>query len=194
MPRVHTQKAAKAYPDQGIEKGAIYYKWSLRTSAYGRGTTYRSATYPKPWQLTSSPFLQEQYRIAHDLADVSGNSVDELESARDELADRIDELKDTCQESLDNMPEAFQYGSTGELLQERIDACESWADELREVDLPSEDVDEPDEIEEPDEEDEDYEEKLDLYNNYCDELEAYETFRSELEEAIDNLRGIDYPG
>ena len=40
--------------------GDMYYEWSNindRDRA-AKGTTYKSPTYPKPWQLTSSQFLK----------------------------------------------------------------------------------------------------------------------------------------
>ena len=42
---------------------------------------------------------------------------------------------DECQESLDNMPEGLQEGDTGQMLQERIEACESAQSELESMDL-----------------------------------------------------------
>ena len=67
MPRVYTVRANKDYPDQNIEKGQTYFKWKTRPGGRGTGIVHRSPTYPKPWQLTSSPFLQELYLILHAL-------------------------------------------------------------------------------------------------------------------------------
>ena len=62
MPRVHTQKARKDYPKEGIKKGDMYYKWSIKTGP-ASGINYRSLTLPKPSQLTGSSFMQEYYSI-----------------------------------------------------------------------------------------------------------------------------------
>lgn len=159
MPRVHSQKAAKDYPNEGIRKGDVYYKWSLRPGGRGRGMLYRSKEYPKPWQLTSSPFLQQQYQIEHAIGEV-----DSAEDAK-ELVEQIRELGEEAQGSLDNMPESLQYSPTGELLEERANACEEWASELESAIDDYENVDE--------EEDEDGE---------------------ELESRLEDIRECTYPG
>lgn len=143
MPRVHkVNKARKAYPDAGIEKGDKYYWWQFRGSP-----VMRSKTYPKRSQLTRSGFLLELYDIEDSIAGMVGP--DEM----DEILERIDNLRDECQESLDNMPEALQETSdSGMLLQDRISELESWYDELdsvdREVDADLEGGEEEDRIEE----------------------------------------------
>jgi hypothetical protein len=53
----------------------------------------------------------------------------DLESA----ADESESLGSEQEEKLNNMPEGFQQGSTGELLQARSDACQTVADTLRDA-------------------------------------------------------------
>lgn len=133
MPRVYAVKARKDYPDQGIRRGDTYYKWRTRPGGRGSGITHRSATYPKPWQLTRSPFLQQLYLIQDEIANLeTGEPGDgSLESEVLNLAQRLRELGEQCQESLDNMPDVLRETSeSGLLLQERIDACEQAADDL----------------------------------------------------------------
>ena len=143
MPRVHSQKARKDYPDVGVAKGDIYYKWSLRPGGPGApGRLYRSATYPKPWLLTSSPFLQAQYMLEDRIRTLELD--DDLPDARDELVSEIQELGEEQQEKLDNMPDSLQYSPSGEMLQERIYGCETWAQELEGVDLEEDEDEEED--------------------------------------------------
>lgn len=128
MPRVHSQKARKDYPAEGIVAGDIYYKWTLRPGGRGRGRLYRSSSYPKPWQLTSSPYLQEVYMIQDRVASLEFS--DSIESELGEIIGELEGVRDQCQESLDNMPESLQSSPTGELLQERIENMESAIQEL----------------------------------------------------------------
>ncbi len=186
MPRVHSQTARKDYPDVGVKKGDVYFRWSLRPGGPGaRGTLYRSATYPKPWQLTSSPFLQTQYQIEHRLSELTEETG--TDDTRDEIVGEIRELGDTAQESLDKMPESLQAGPTGEMLQERVDNCESWASELEGVDFPSfEELEEPDA---PEDEDDD-----DQMQQYEDELQAWEEQEGEIARVLEELQNCAYPG
>lgn len=128
MPRVNkVEKAAKDQPDHGIKKGDTYYWWKFRF-----GGKRVSKTFPKASQLTQSEYLSEIYSIHEDFADTEDG---DLRDAIPDLVDRIRECGEGCQERLDNMPEGLQQGSTGEMLQERIDCCESAADELEGLDF-----------------------------------------------------------
>jgi chromosome segregation ATPase len=149
MPRVyHVKKARKDNPV--TKAGGSYYWWKFRY-----GPKMFSLTYPKRSQLTRSNFLSQLYDLQDELPDiVNGYAADDLESAVDELVNRIEEMRDECQESLDNMPEQLQDSSdAGMMLTERIDAMESWIDELQSLDLevdeeltPMEKIDRWDEI------------------------------------------------
>jgi len=57
----------------------------------------------------------------------------------EQLISDIEELKDETQNSLDNMPSQLQDADSGQLLQERIDALESWVSDLQSIDLSIED-------------------------------------------------------
>jgi len=133
MPRVtHVKSARKDNPV--CKAGEPYYWWKFR---YG-GKHY-SLTYPKQSQLTQSAYLGNIYDLSDQLGgiNISGNEYEgdevglKLEEAKsdakmqlEEVQGSIQEAGEECQESLDNMPEQLQYAPTGELLQERIDACE----------------------------------------------------------------------
>jgi len=119
MPKVtYVRKARKDNPV--CKKGEPYYWWKFPFS----GRRF-SLTYPKPQQLTQSGYFISVYDLldkANDWHVIAGDESD-YQNYIDEIASDIAEIGDQCQESLDNMPEALQYAPTGELLQERIDAC-----------------------------------------------------------------------
>ena len=126
MPRVHhVRKARKSYSNDGIEKGDSYYWWQF---AFGR--KIRSKTKPVRSQLTQSGFLSNLY----DLQDGLANRFTDIYAIADDkqnLYDELEGMKQECEDSLENMPEGLrETSSSGELLQERIDALEEWLDEL----------------------------------------------------------------
>lgn len=125
MPRVHHRKAAKDYPDHGIAKGEMYYTWSIKMQR--GGIVRKSKTYPRPSQLTLSPFLGPLGDLQQDLP--NADSADALR----EFADQLRELGEEAQGSFDNMPEGLQQGDTGQMLEERAQNCESWADEIEQA-------------------------------------------------------------
>lgn len=129
MARVRSQKAAKDYPEIGVKKGDTYYKWSRKIPSGGGwiGRTFKSATFPKRSQLTSSAFLGQVYDLEDAISAAEGP--DDLES----IASDIRQLGDEQTEKFDNMPEGLQQGSTGDLLTERAQQCEEWADAVEEA-------------------------------------------------------------
>jgi len=72
----------------------------------------------------------------------------DLQSARDDLKQALEELRDETEESKSNMPDSLQEGSTGELMQERIDGLEEFIQELEGVEIPDEEESESDEEDE----------------------------------------------
>lgn len=132
MPKVNFVKSArKDNPQHGIKAGDSYYWWSMMHGS--RGVKHYSMTRPLRSQLTNSEFLSRLYDLQDNLAGFSCDTKEEFESYRDELVSDINELKDEQEEKLSNMPEGLQEGPTGQLLQERADALESWADDLENV-------------------------------------------------------------
>ena len=133
MPKVHhVKKAQKARPAYGIEVGDSYYHWTFN---YGR--LHCSKTYPKQSQLTQAPCLGGMYSIQEDMAEAPSDAG--LEDFRNGITERVRGLGDECQTSLDNMPKQLQEGDTGQLLRERIEAMEGWADELESIELENPD-------------------------------------------------------
>jgi hypothetical protein len=173
MPRVtHVKKARKDNP--AVKKGEPYYWWAFQFA----GKRY-SKTYPKRSQLTQSSFLSTLWDMEDGMHDRFKGCADQgdFESARDDLVSEITELADETQGSLDNMPDQLQEADTGQMLQERIEALEGWANELEGVDCTI-DIDDEDEEgpadadEELDENDPDQELK-DRIEEICNELTSY---------------------
>lgn len=134
MPRVtHVKAAQKDYPEHGIKKGEPYYWWKFMVGGRG-GPKQFSKTPPKAAQLTQSAFLSQIYDINDRVESLEAGDHEELESNIQELAEEFRAAGEECSENLSNMPEGLQQGSTGELLQQRADDCESIASELESID------------------------------------------------------------
>lgn len=125
MAKVQKKVARKAYPQQGIAAGDTYYKWSLRPTGRGKGTTYRSKTYPTRQQLTSSDFMRSVYDIEDQLSAISADGIED--GCLDDIVQAIRDLATEQDEKLENMPEGFREGS---VVNERKEALEGWADDL----------------------------------------------------------------
>lgn len=121
MARVHYRTARKAYPEQGIEKGQKYYYAKIKTGPRS-SRVIRSLTKPRPSQLTVSSFLGQLGDLREDL-----QNANEAEDFR-AIAETLREMQQECEASLDNMPDGLRDGDTGQLLQERIDGCEAFAE------------------------------------------------------------------
>lgn len=126
MPRVHKRKAAKDYPDNGIAKGDTYYYTKMKAGPRS-SRVLRSKTPFRRSQLTGSEYLGTLYDIEDDQA-----KLDSLDDASD-IAERYRTLGEETQEKFDNMPDGLQEGDTGQMLQERADACEAAATEIEDL-------------------------------------------------------------
>jgi DNA polymerase III delta prime subunit len=160
-----------------VAKGESYYWW-----AFAFGPTVISKTAPKPSQLTQSEFLAQVYDLQEEINDLQSSSTpDDLESNVQDIAERIRELGQEQEEKRDNMPEQLQDAPSGEMLQNRYDECESWADRLENADFSELEIDE-DSIDEVDiDEGETKEEAVErlrqeAFEQLCEELsgESYE--------------------
>lgn len=69
------------------------------------------------------------------------------EQCIEDIAAEIDSIQEELQERLDNMPEGLQAGDAGQLLQDRIDLCESVASDIRNIEV-DEDASEEDQEDE----------------------------------------------
>lgn len=126
MARVKYQKAAKDYPANGIAKGDMYYYVKIKTGPY-TSRVMRSKTPFKRSALTSSDFLSQLYDWEDALSDLG--SMDDAQ----QFADDIRALGEEQRERFDNMPEGLQQGDSGQMLEQRADACEAAADEIEEI-------------------------------------------------------------
>lgn len=131
MASIETPKARKEYVcskcGTNIKVGEEYVK----------GTPFRmkpiircKACGLRPWELSSSNYIQTVGSICDFWQDNYGIGEDTAQSIADELSNLRDELQD----NLDNMPEGLQEGDTGQLLQERIDNLDSAICDLESID------------------------------------------------------------
>lgn len=140
MPKVHfVKKAQKDYPEFGIERGSSYWWWK-----FPYRPKMKSLTYPKPAQLTTSSFLQTLYAIEEAVATTDFVDWEDVQN----IIDQIEDLRQECEDSLDNMPDHLRDTSeSGEMLQERIDSLEGWANELLSIESEWEDLSDDEKIE-----------------------------------------------
>ena len=133
MPRVTHVKAARQ-DNPVCKQGEPYYWWKFR---FG-GKRY-SLTRPKASQLTQSAYYGALYGLTENLeGELPPENESDFDTMRDDLASQLQEIGEECQTSLDNMPESLQEAPTGELLQERIYACESAVNDLESLEAPQE--------------------------------------------------------
>jgi len=175
MPRVTSVKKAQKSPGKcgkcgdAIGEGQPYVWWAFR---YG-GKRIRCAKpecAPKGSDLTQSEFYSTLYSIQED-AKLDGSTVEELEGQRDDVVSQLNDLAEETRGKFENMPDGLQQGDTGQLLEERADACESAAQELESVDC--------DEIDrEEGESDDDFEQR---------KQEHLEEVQTELTDALENI-------
>lgn len=164
-----------------ISKGEYYYTWTLY-----RSPKQFSRTYPRRQQLTNSGFLCSVYDIEDSLnsLDVSSFSdASELSEAIEDIKSQAEDLMEETQSSLDNMPDQLQYSPTGELLQERVDALESFISDLENVDT--------DDYEEPEDDDllEDFDGEEDEKEEWLEDKRR-EHFEEWAQEKMDEVSGL----
>lgn len=87
----------------------------------------------KGYELSSSEWVQTIGELTENFAEAYGYDDDGIESA----ISTLEELRDNSQDSYDNIPEQFQYGEQGELLESRIDQCDDAISELESIDIDS---------------------------------------------------------
>ena len=138
MAKAHfVKKARRPVPEANINVGGSYYWWAFMSGGRGGAKRY-SLTPPKQSQLTQSEFWSAVYSLQERPAP---SDLDDVECEIEDLRSELESIMDETQSKLDNMPEGLQQGDSGQLLQERIDACENAISELDSVDFS---FDEPD--------------------------------------------------
>ncbi len=139
MTRAHfVKKARKAHPEGGIKKGESYWWWAFMVGGHG-GPKHYSKTQPRRSQLTQSDYLGQLYDIEDDIAALTAD--ESLGDSVSDIASRLNDLADEQESKLENMPDGLKEGDTGQMLQERADACRQAAEEFEGLDLePTADV------------------------------------------------------
>ena len=162
MTRLHfVKKARKNYKDEGIKKGESYFWWKFRYSS-----KQKQKTRPRQSQLTQSEFLGAIYDINDRLSGISNSDIETVREERDSIVSELQDLATEQEDKQSNMPDSLQYSPIGEMLEERANYCNEFADELDGIDLDLE--------KEEDESDEDFENRV--------------------EEAISELQSCEYQG
>lgn len=128
------QKSRKEYKcnkcGKVIPVGSKYYKGEIN---FGLTIIRCSDCKLEAWEVTTSDWQLSTGAIINRWEENYGLS----DSTPEELRDEIESIMDDQQERLDNMPEGCQEGDVGQLIQERIDACEAAMDELDNIDIDS---------------------------------------------------------
>lgn len=133
---VFVKKARK--DNSAVKAGESYWWWSFRF-----GGKYYSKLQPKPSQLTQSEFMSQILELGEEIEDLTDiTTFEDLIYIRDDIVERIRVLSEEQSDKRENMPEGFQEGPTGELLENRYEEAESMADQLEAVDLEDFDEDE----------------------------------------------------
>jgi hypothetical protein len=152
------------------KKGESYWWWAFRF-----GGKHYSKESPKPSQLTQSAYMGGILALGEMIDEFPLIEAADLGMLRDDVDSQLDELKSTCEDSLSNMPEGLQQGDTGQMLQERIDACDS-----AQSDVQSLDYDFQTELDGEGDEAPTDEEKAEEIQNWLEDK------RNELSEAVNN--------
>ena len=149
MPQVHHVSKCRRSPgacslcSKEIATGEPYYWWQF---AFAPKSIRCDNHPPKPKDLTRSAFWGTLLGIQEE--DFSGaEDTDAVESLRDDVVSQLEDLKSEIEGNLSNMPDSLQQGSTGELLQERIDALDEAISNLQGVDCTAAEPDDDDDDE-----------------------------------------------
>lgn len=119
-----------------IKPGESYYYFFKRFSRMARAPKSIRCMQHRPRQseLTTSKLstVYAAQEAAEDSIAVAEEPDDIAQALRD-CAQGVEDCRDEYQESLDNMPEGLQQGSTGEEIQEKIDALDTYASSLEDA-------------------------------------------------------------
>lgn len=127
MPKLNFVKAARK-DNPVVKKGEPYYWWK-----FAFGAKQFSEKRPSRSRLTQSEFFSNLWSLEDDFPDGFDN-IDDMKSAFEDFKDALVEMRDEQEEKKENMPESLQESPTGELLQERYDNLDQWADEIEGLD------------------------------------------------------------
>lgn len=131
MARAHFVKSARK-DNPVAKKGESYYWWAFMQGGRGGPKRY-SKTPPRRSQLTQSDFYSQLYDLEDSVGDLKPGDYDKVEDLQadlDGIKEQIESLGSEQADKLSNMPDGLQQGDSGQLLQERADACEALAQEF----------------------------------------------------------------
>lgn len=115
-----------------IQPGESYRHAGFKTSPYSSMVRNWCKDHPpRQSELTMNDRLSRLYAAQEAISDAK--TIDDIACALDDAADTAEEVRDDYQESHDNMPESLQYSSTAEELESKVEACDTWADALRQA-------------------------------------------------------------
>ena len=182
MAKQEKRVARKDYPADGIARGDTYYFAQIKTGARS-SQTIRSKTPIPESRLTTSPF-KSGWLAAQEDWEASDKGGDAIRAA----SEAIRALGEEAESAYENLPENFQNGQTGELLQARSEKATEVADELDNLADRMDETEAPDEVEEPDPDDDG--EVDEAAQSAWDEYEtALEEYQSEVDAIIDEVDG-----
>lgn len=118
------------------KKGESYYHWK---SGF-RGTTRYSKTMPRPSQRESNEDTADVYAVQEEIEDFKledGMNAQELIEYRDTWVSTLNEIADRVEEKYNNLPEGLQQSDTGSQLEEKAERIREYADQLENVDDPT---------------------------------------------------------
>lgn len=118
--------------DQPIKPGDKYYEWKHNHAPVSRQHQEHGA--PKQSELCTGKMSGVYAAIEGAEADIAAaRKTDDPSGLADILtscAESVNEVKDEYEQSKSNMPDSLQEGPTGELIQEKVDGLEQFADAL----------------------------------------------------------------
>jgi hypothetical protein len=126
MPRVHSQKAAKDYPNIDVKKGETYYWWEFRY-----GGKHMSKTPPRPSQLTQSK-MSGAYAASESAQDTiaSADSIDDIAEALRDAANSIREVAEEYEEAANAEGANGNRIPQADEMEEKAQGLNDWADQL----------------------------------------------------------------
>lgn len=140
MARVKTVKESRKEVQCGkcsdeLPIGSSYRWWAFRFGGK-RVRCMKSECSPRASELTNNEYMSTLLSCEERLDDAVGEFIDNgdldaLKSEMGEVADEVDEHGQEQQGKFDGMPEGLQQGDTGQLLEQRAEACDTLAGEIR---------------------------------------------------------------
>lgn len=129
--------ARKDYPDFGIKKGDVYWRWQ----SYFRGPTVRSLTQPTRSQVEPNENKAIVYAAYDGFAPAADASAEDVASDIQSIIDELGTAENGFEEKFEAMGEGLSQGDTGQAIDANRDACSSAASELEDIKTGVEDQD-----------------------------------------------------